>query len=254
MTIRNFGLTRITMDQIHDIIILADNISTHITDINRRKAFGKTLYGVNDAIEIEAWAKDNADTLLAAQNGEDLFDITWSFLASNVHNRAFNKFEKKDVLKDIAKKWMSGTQYHELFQIADNNKCKLGEGKRPRKAKIENIIDICEGGIAYDGALLVSALCEFVEMLDREGTGDLIVRLQLFQKRLKYGLPTESTIAVYELGFSDRVISQDLVASMSLTAVQKKELIKVLKQNGTKAKAVMEKYPIYFQERLNELL
>lgn len=234
--------------------VLADNISTHITDINRRKAFGKTLYGVNDAIEIEAWAKDNADTLLADQNGEDLFDITWSLIANHVHNRAFNKFDKKDVLKDIAKKWMSGTQYHELFQIADNNKCKLGEGKRPRKAKIENIIDICEGGIAYDGALLVSALCEFVEMLDLEGTGDLIVRLQLFQKRLKYGLPTESTIAVYELGFSDRVISQDLVASMNLTAVQKKELIKVLKQNGTKAKAVMEKYPIYFQERLNELL
>ena len=234
--------------------VLADNISTHITDINRRKAFGKTLYGVNDAVEIEAWAKDNADALLATQNGEELFDITWSLIASHVHNRAFNKFDKKDVLKDIAKKWMSGTQYHELFQIADNNKCKLGKGKRPRKAKIENIIDICEGGIAYDGALLVSALCEFVEMLDREGTGDLIARLQLFQKRLKYGLPTESTIAVYELGFSDRVISQDLAASMSLTAVQKRELLKVLKQNGTIAKAVMEKYPCYFQERLNGLL
>jgi len=234
--------------------VLADNISTYITDINRRKAFGKTLYGVNDAVEIEAWAKDNADALLATQNGEELFDITWSLIASHVHNRAFNKFDKKDVLKDIAKKWMSGTQYHELFQIADNNKCKLGKGKRPRKAKIENIIDICEGGIAYDGALLVSALCEFVEMLDREGTGDLIARLQLFQKRLKYGLPTESTIAVYELGFSDRVISQDLAASMSLTAVQKRELLKVLKQNGATAKAVMEKYPSYFQERLNGLL
>jgi POLQ-like helicase len=59
---------------------------------------------------------------------------------------------------------------------------------------------------------------------------------------------------VYELGFSDRVISQDLVASMSLTAVQKKELIKVLKLNGATAKAVMEKYPSYFQERLNGLL
>ena len=91
-------------------------------------------------------------------------------------------------------------------------------------------------------------------MLDREGTGDLIARLQFFQKRLKYGLPSETTIAVYELGFSDRVISQDLVASMSLTAVQKKELLKALKQNGATAKAVMEKYPSYFQERMNGLL
>ncbi len=81
--------------------ILADNISNHITDISRRKAFGKTLYGVNDAIEIEAWVKDNADTLLGAQNGEDLFDITWPLIAGHIHNRAFNKFDKKDVLKDI---------------------------------------------------------------------------------------------------------------------------------------------------------
>jgi superfamily II DNA/RNA helicase len=234
--------------------VLADNISNHITDINRRKAFGKTLYGVNDAIEIETWVKDNADTLLAAQSGEALFDITWPLIVGHIHNRAFNKFDKKDVLKDITKKWMSGTQFHELSQIADNNKCRLGKGKRPRKVKIENIIDICEGGIAYDGALLVSAVCEFVEILERNGTGDSINRLQLFQKRLKYGLPTETAVALYELGFSDRVISQDLIASMNLMATQKKDLVKVLKRNRDGAKAVMEKYPSYFQERMNEIL
>ena len=234
--------------------ILADNISNHITDISRRKAFGKTLYGVNDAIEIEAWVKDNADTLLGAQNGEDLFDITWPLIAGHIHNRAFNKFDKKDVLKDITKKWMSGIQFHELFRIADNNKCRLGKGKKPRKVKLENIIDICEGGIAYDGALLVSAVCEFVETLDHDGTGDSINRLQLFQKRLKYGLPTETAVSLYELGFSDRVISQDLIASMNLTATQKKDLVKVLKQNQDDTKAVMDKYPRFFQERLNELL
>ncbi len=154
----------------------------------------------------------------------------------------------------VTKKWMSGIQFHELFRIADNNKCRLGKGKRPRKVKLENIIDICEGGIAYDGALLVSAVCEFVETLDHDGTGDSINRLQLFQKRLKYGLPTETAVSLYELGFSDRVISQDLIASMNLTATQKKDLVKVLKQNQDDAKVVMDKYPSFFQERLNELL
>jgi len=100
----------------------------------------------------------------------------------------------------------------------------------------------------------VSALCEFVEMLDREGTGDPINRLQLFQKRLKYGLPTETTIALYELGFSDRVISQDLAASLNLTATQKNDLVKAFKKNRDAAMVVMKKYPAYFQERMNELL
>ncbi|TKB26482.1 DEAD/DEAH box helicase [Desulfopila sp. IMCC35006] len=242
-------------EQIQELFkLLAENISENITDANRRKAFGKTLYGVNDAKAIEGWVQDNADELIAAQNGDEVIALIWPLITEHIHNRAFNKFDKKDILEEIAKKWISGTPFHELFRIADKNKCKLGKGKRPRKVKIENIIDICEGGLAYDGALLVSALCEFVEMLDREGTGDPINRLQLFQKRLKYGLPTETTIALYELGFSDRVISQDLAASLNLAATQKKDLGKALKQDRDGANTVMEKYPSYFQERMNELL
>lgn len=241
-------------EQIQELFkLLAENISENITDVNRRKAFGKTLYGVNDAKAIEGWVQDNTDELLDAQNGDEA-DLVWPLIMGHVHNKAFNKFDKKDVLKEITKKWISGTPFHQLFRIADNNKCKLGKGKRPRKVKIENIIDICEGGLAYDGALLVSALCEFVEMLDRKGTGDSINRLQIFQKRLKYGLPTETTIALYELGFSDRVIAQDLAASLNLAATQKKDLVEALKKERDGAKAVMEKYPFYFQERMNELL
>lgn len=242
-------------EQIQELFkLLAENISVNITDANRRKAFGKTLYGVNDARAIEGWVQDNADELLAAQNGDQVLDLAWSLITRHAHNKAFNKFDKKNVLKEITKKWISGTPFHELYRIADTNKCKLGKGKRPRKVKIENIIDICEGGLAYDGALLVSALCEFVEMLDREGTGDPINRLQLFQKRLKYGLPTETTIALYELGFSDRVIAQDLAAALNLAATQKRDIVKALKKDRDGANAVMEKYPIYFQERMNELL
>ncbi len=242
-------------EQIQELFkLLAKNISESITDINRRKAFGKTLYGVNDAKAIEGWVQDNADELIAAQNGDEILDLAWPLITGHVHNKAFNKFDKKDVLREITKKWISGTPFHELFRIADKNKCKLGKGKMPRKVKIENIIDICEGGLAYDGALLVSALCEFVEMLDREGISDPIKRLQLFQKRLKYGLPTETTIALFELGFSDRVISQDLAASFNLAATQKKDLVKALKQDRDGVKAVMEKYPSYFQERMNELM
>ncbi len=241
-------------EQIQELFkLLAENISVNITDANRRKAFGKTLYGVNDAKAIEGWVQDNADELLAAQNGDQVLDLAWSLITRHAHNKAFDKFDKKNVLKEITKKWISGTPFHELYRIADTNKCKLGKGKRPRKVKIENIIDICEGGLAYDGALFVSALCEFVEMLHREGTGDPINRLQLFQKRLKYGLPTETTIALYELGFSDRVIAQDLAAALNLAATQKKDLVKALKKDRDGANAVMEKYPIYFQERMNKI-
>lgn len=59
-------------------------------------------------------------------------------------------------------------------------------GTRRREFKIDHVVDVCEGALAYDGALVIGAVSEFIETLDKDGTGDLINRLQLFQKRLKY--------------------------------------------------------------------
>jgi len=80
----------------------------------------------------------------------------------------------------------------------------------------------------------------------------LIRLLQLFQKRLKYGLPTEATIILYELGFSDRVIAQelsDLIVGDSRTAVRRS-----LKEKQTNIEAVLERYPRYFTAEVFEKL
>ena len=75
------------------------NISENITDVNRRKAFGRTLYGVNDSKAIEGWVQDNADGLIDAQNGDQALDLVWPLITEHVHNKGFNKFDKKDVDK-----------------------------------------------------------------------------------------------------------------------------------------------------------
>ena len=158
------------------------------------------------------------------------------------------------MLKETAHGWISGKPFSELLKIIRKRKAKMIWGTRRREFKIDHVVDVCEGALAYDGALVVGAVCEFIETIDQDGTGDLLNRLQLFQKRLKYGLPTETTIALYELGFSDRVIAQDLASSLSLDATQKKDLVKALKKDQDGARAIIKKYPSYFQKRMNELL
>ncbi len=44
----------------------------------------------------------------------------------------------------------------------------------------------------------------------KEDNGSIITNLQELQKRMKYGLPSASSIALYELGFSDRVIALEI--------------------------------------------
>ena len=234
--------------------LLAGNISANITDPARRKIYGRTLYGIQDAQAIEGWVQSNADSLLSIVDETEALDLAWPLLTRHINGGVFTKFDKPEVLKEIAHGWISGKPFSDLLKIIRKRKAKMIWGTRRREFKIDHVVDVCEGTLAYDGALVVGAVCEFIETLDQDGTGDLINRLQLFQKRLKYGLPTEITIALYELGFSDRVISQDLAASLNLAATQKKDLVKALKKDLDEVKAVMKKYPAYFQERMNELL
>ncbi len=234
--------------------LLAGNISANITDPARRKIYGRTLYGIQDAQAIEGWVQSNADSLLSIVDETDALDLAWPLLTRHINSGVFAKFDKPEALKEIAHGWISGKPFSDLLKIIRKRKAKMIWGTRRREFKIDHVVDVCEGTLAYDGALVVGAVCEFIETLDQDGTGDLINRLQFFQKRLKYGLPTETTIALYELGFSDRVISQDLAVSLNLTATQKKDLVKALKKDRGEVNAVMEKYPSYFQERMNELL
>ncbi len=234
--------------------LLAGSISAKITDPARRKIYGRTLYGIQDAQVIEGWVQSNADSLLSIVDETEALDLVWPLLIRNINGGIFTKFDKPEVLKEIAHGWISGKPFSDLLKIICKRKAKMIWGTGRRKFKIDHVVDVCEGTLAYDGALVIGAVCEFIETLEQDGTGDLINRLQLFQKRLKYGLPTETTIALYELGCSDRVIAQDLTTSLNLDVTQKRGLVKELKKDRDGARAVMEKYPVYFQNRMNELL
>ena len=234
--------------------LLAGNIFENVTDPARRKIYGRTLYGIQDAQAIEEWVQSNADSLLSIVDETNALNLAWPLLTRHINSGVFTKFDNPEVLKEIAGGWISGKPFSDLLKIIRKRKAKMIWGTRRREFKIDHVVDVCEGSLAYDGTLVVGAVCEFIETLDQNGTGAPINRLQLFQKRLKYGLPTETTIALYELGFSDRIIAQDLAASLNLVATQKKDLVKVLEKDQDGAKVVMEKYPVYFQKRMSEFM
>ena len=234
--------------------LLAENISQNIRDPERRKVYGRTLYGMRDAQEVDDWVQANIGRLSSANTNEEILDVVWPMLLKHIHNSIFNKCDKPAVLQEIAREWIQGKQFHQLLGTLRKWKAKLIWGTRRREFKIDHIVELCESGFAYDGALLIGALSEFVELVEQEETSELVSRLQLFQKQLKYGLPTKATIVLYELGFSDRVVALDLASSLGFIAVQKKDIINALKGNKDKAHSVIEQYPNYFLERFEEIM
>ncbi len=230
--------------------LLAENISANIADPGRRRVYGRTLYGVRDAQSIDEWVQSNTAKLMSIVSEEEVLNIVWPLLTRHIHNGVFKKFDKPDVLKEISQEWINGKPFHDLLGTIHQRKAKMIWGSRRRDFKIDHVIEVCEGALAYDGALLIGALCEFVEALDQDGTTDLVKLLQLFQKRLKYGLPTEATIILYELGFSDRAIAQelsDVIVGNSRTTMKRS-----LKKRKANVEAVLERYPQYFTAEVFE--
>ncbi len=104
------------------------------------------------------------------------------------------------------------------------------------------------GILTYEGALLIGALGEFIEMMNQDSTGDLINHLQLFQKRLKYGLPTDNSIILHEFGFSDRVIAQELATV--IVGTDRISVKKSLCEKKVDVERVLSKYPRYFTDEV----
>jgi POLQ-like helicase len=70
----------------------------------------------------------------------------------------------------------------------------------------------------------------------------------------QYGLPDAKCIALYELGFADRMVSIDLSETLGDVAIDKRSLIRAIKSSEPRIREVLNNYPLFFTERLDSFL
>ena len=231
--------------------LIAENIGQHIPEKARRQVFGRTLYGVRDSISIETWIIQNLEKLKEYRNYNELFSILWPLIQEHVQNDNFQRYRPSDTLEEAAVKWLEGISFHELYEFLKDAQI------RPRGARrltIEHVVEICENGLAYEGALVLGAVVEIVDLINPENKEQLIADLQDLQKRLKYGLASHSAITLYELGFADRVVSQELSAITLSGSVRREDRILLIRQYEQQIRSILVKYPSYFVDKLDSLL
>jgi len=234
--------------------LLVQNIEQKVSEVSRRKIFGKTLYGVRTSIEIEEWVTEHVDDLIACPDHEEIIVASWPIIEKNIQNKTFKKCDSPEILRDVALEWIRGKPFHELFAILSNTNARIIAKTQRRWFKLDHIIDICENAFAYDGTLVLGAIAEFIKLIRPENTGDLISKLQKLQKRLKYGLPSTSAITLYELGFADRVIAVDISLIFEGDSPNKYAIIRGIKEHEHNIRKILDKYPKYFQMILDDVL
>ena len=152
--------------QIEDLfILLAQNIETSIPEIPKRLIFGKTLYGVPASVAISAWLDEHGTELSASQNETEIFEAIWSLLESNIHNNQFRKCDKPESMKKVAFEWCHGIPFNELLEILKQDDARRRAKSKRMRYTLEDVVDVCENGFAYDGILVLGAVIELVPTL-----------------------------------------------------------------------------------------
>jgi replicative superfamily II helicase len=214
--------------------LLAMNISEKIPEPERKQIFGKTLYGIYSALKVEEWVKDNRTDLLTIRDRTTFFEKIWPLfcdvIESNANKNIFSKFSPVDARKPILFAWLDGKSFAELLETLKQNGVKKTRGKGTTFFTVEDMVDLCENTFAFDGMLVVGAIIEFLSVFE-DFDDSMKEQFQFFQKQLKYGLPTLSSILVYELGFADRVIAQKIAAEMPVESNDRQTAIKFLQEN-----------------------
>lgn len=233
--------------------ILTDNILEKIPTKKRKTSFSKTLYGVEDIIEIEKWLDENLEQLGSCSTDSEYINCLWPMLFKHIRNKDFKRCDKEIALKNLALNWISGLNYLEILNAVQKANAKIVTPKQRRNFNLENITEICESGFAFDGALLIGAIN--TTLMDNYGEEykATVEDLALLQKRFQNGLPDDDSVKVYELGFSDRVIAQDIANSI-IPLNRNKKVIYYLKKHQDDLAALLESYPSYFSEVCKSVL
>lgn len=232
---------------------LAANILQKVPEQAKRMVYGKTLYGVNDSLEIEGWVLENLTVLEEAISSEKLLSILWPVLYSNIRNKIFTRFETEEHLNVLTIAWMNGEPYYQIFERLNELDARITAGTQRRRLKLEHVIEVCDNALSYDGTLVIGAINEFILSNNGKEDSDLSERVSLFQKRLKYGLPNQTDIAIYELGFSDRTLAMSLSALIEFPNSYKQNMIRNLQQHYDTVMNLLNRYPTYFTSVIENL-
>ncbi len=236
--------------------LLSQNIAQKIPEAARKVVFGRTLYGVQNSIAVEEWVKQHLEDILVCNSSDELLTTLWPLISTNIQNSTFKKCTPKEILFEFASRWTQGISFGDLLQLLNTEGVRIGMGSHPRYPTIDHVVDICENGLSFDGMLLVGAVTEIIGIVQPEGDDDELLtrKLQDLQRKLRYGLPSSSAITLYQIGFADRVVSMELSSIINLDISDRESMILILKANKERARAILEKYPLYFTHIMNEVL
>jgi hypothetical protein len=226
--------------------MLAKNISEKVPDVKTRIIFGKTLFGLQDSVTVSNWVKENITQLISISSDRAMLQALWPLISANINTLSFRNCDRPDLLLTVAQSWLAGNTFATIWDILASADARTIT--QSHRYKVEDVVDICENGFGFDGMLVLGAVIELIQTIDMEGIETLTQFLINFQRKFKYGLPSLIQVVLFELGFSDRVVSIELSSIFPEVNPNRDSVIRALQAQTEAVFTILNRYPTYFSQ------
>lgn len=195
--------------------------------INRKdiRQYSTAMLPMDIAKNVKNWIEEyniNEETFLENQLLEIIIDL-------------YNEiYEADDISANLCHDWVHGMSYIEMSQRYEKT--------------LQEIEKICGHYFSYKLNFLIGNIIDFV---NSESTN--IGRLMILQKKIKYGIDSQTSLSICEVIFNDRYLASLLSNELGNKIIKEDQIIKYIKSKRDEVKEVLSDYPTYFEKRIKYL-
>jgi hypothetical protein len=229
--------------------LIAARIERTVPDRTQQARYGRTLLGVNACIAIDQWVAQNLFELRMLDSMDEMLDVLWPILVQLSSDKRLGEATPADALQGLARGWLAGAAFKDLLGELEEHDAVLPHGRGQQRFSIDVVVDICEQTFAFEFALFLAAIKEsYAEAIeDVSAAIEFAEQVDLLQKRLKYGLPSRDAISYFEIGFSERVVAQQVAGAVFWeSATSTADARSLLSKYYEDVETVLGEYPAYF--------
>ncbi len=215
------------LEKIFDVI--AQKAKT--VDRAKIKRYSKSMLGIDDALIIEAWL---AETQFMEQQLSDseIFEMLLSFF---IDTHKIGKTE--EYFPDLCRMWIGGYSFIAM--------------QKTTGLSIPDIESLCSKLISYEFSFFIGNIIDVIDADDDETIALLVSKLLLLQRKLKYGVCSETAISICEKVFNDRLLANSIAEQIGADSIDTNHIIVALKMYKEKILGFLSVYPTYFSVRIN---
>ena len=193
------------------------------------KNYAKAMSGINLSSLIEKWISENHLTQQSYTN-EQLIKMLIDFF---LETHSLKK--QPDFFADICQMWLDG--------------CSFAEMNQRTSLPIASLEDICSKSVSYELSFFTGSIIDIIE-INEEDIVNPLQKLLLLQKRIKYGVKTETAVSICEKVFNDRFLANMLAEEIGLDSLETNRIVGAIKLHKDNILMLLSDYPTYFSERI----